>query len=279
MAARSLPGSTWTARTLPRSRSCASSATTRCSGGHLRRRAGLPAEIYSDGDHVELAAIAHHAHVLAHYCVQAVTGRNQLPQPAAVRLPIAGTGRVKPSPAHRSASPLRQPSDEIDPAFWRSRLRRCLRRARSVISRGPRSPRTGLPSGQETARVGSRIDGAASRGAGGSLRGHRRLPDHHPGRACVRSPGYSWWMDGIFQSLAYAAIAALCLARIPPSSPDRTAWRIVAIGLLSYALAKPVYLWFVLPLHPPPAPSVADALWWGSTPVFSSHCSCWCGHG
>ena len=226
---------------------------------------GYLLEIYSDGDHAELAAIAHHAHVLAHYCVQAVTGRNQLPQAAAVPLPTADSGRVKPSPANRSASPLRQPSDEIDPAFSRSRLRRCLRRARSVFSRGPRSPRTGLPSGQKP------------RGSGRGSTGRRRavqvgllaviigfLITTLPG---VRTtPGYSWWMDGILQSLAYAAIAALCLARIPPSSTDRAAWRIVAIGLLSYALAKPVYLWFVLPLHPPPAPSVADALWWGLYP-------------
>ena len=110
---------------------------------------GYLLEIYSDGDHAELAAIAHHAHVLAHYCVQAVTRRNQIPQAAAVPLPTADSGRVKPSPANRSASPLRQPSDEIDPAFSRSRLRRCLRRVRSVISRGPRSPRAGLPSGQK----------------------------------------------------------------------------------------------------------------------------------
>ena len=36
---------------------------------------GYLLEIYSDGDHVELAAIAHHAQVLAHYCVRNVSGR------------------------------------------------------------------------------------------------------------------------------------------------------------------------------------------------------------
>jgi hypothetical protein len=42
----------------------------------------------SDGDHTELAAIAPHARVLAHYCVQAVAGRPALPE-AAHTLPRA----------------------------------------------------------------------------------------------------------------------------------------------------------------------------------------------
>ena len=32
--------------------------------------------------------------------------------------------------------------------------------------------------------------------------------------------GYSWWMDGILQNLAYGAAAALCLVRTPTASPD-----------------------------------------------------------
>jgi hypothetical protein len=36
--------------------------------------------------------------------------------------------------------------------------------------------------------------------------------------------GYSWWMDGILQNLAYGAAAALCLVRTPTASPDRTGW-------------------------------------------------------
>ncbi|HET6735186.1 diguanylate cyclase domain-containing protein, partial [Mycobacterium sp.] len=74
--------------------------------------------------------------------------------------------------------------------------------------------------------------------------------------------GYSWWMDGILQNLACWAVVALCLARMPRSSPDRQAWRFVLVGLISFALAKSIYLWFVRPLDPPPAPSIADVLWW-----------------
>ena len=74
-------------------------------------------------------------------------------------------------------------------------------------------------------------------------------------------PGFSWWMDGIWQNLAYAAAAALCVVRIPAGSPDRTAWRIVALGLLSFGLSNTYYQWFVRPLDPMPFPSLSDALW------------------
>jgi diguanylate cyclase len=80
------------------------------------------------------------------------------------------------------------------------------------------------------------------------------------------TPGYSWWMDGILQNLALCAAVGLCLVRIRPSSPDRIAWQILAVGLTSFALAKPYYLWFVRPLDPMPAPSVSDALWWAFYP-------------
>jgi diguanylate cyclase (GGDEF)-like protein len=43
---------------------------------------GYLLKIYSDGDHAELAAIAPHARVLTHYCVQAVAGRPALPEAA-----------------------------------------------------------------------------------------------------------------------------------------------------------------------------------------------------
>jgi diguanylate cyclase (GGDEF)-like protein len=75
-------------------------------------------------------------------------------------------------------------------------------------------------------------------------------------------PGYSWWMDGILQNVAYAAVPVLCLVRIPPSSPDRVAWRIAAVGLVAFAAAKPYYIWFVQRMNPMPAPSVSDVLWW-----------------
>jgi hypothetical protein len=74
-------------------------------------------------------------------------------------------------------------------------------------------------------------------------------------------PGYSWWMDGILQNLAYGAAAALCVVRTPPASPDRLAWRIVAAGLTSFGLANTYYHWFIRPLNPMPIPSLCDALW------------------
>ena len=80
------------------------------------------------------------------------------------------------------------------------------------------------------------------------------------------APGYSWWMDGILQNLALGAVVGLCLVRIRPSCPDRIAWQVSAVGLASFALAKPYYLWFVRPLDPMPAPSASDALWWGFYP-------------
>jgi diguanylate cyclase (GGDEF)-like protein len=55
-------------------------------------------------------------------------------------------------------------------------------------------------------------------------------------------PGYSWWMDGILQNVAYGAAAALCLVRIPASSPDRVAWRIVAAGIACFGLGDAYFL-------------------------------------
>jgi diguanylate cyclase (GGDEF)-like protein len=56
--------------------------------GTCDRQRGYLLEIYSDGDDAQLAAIAPHARVLAHYCVQAVAGRPALPE-AAHTLPRA----------------------------------------------------------------------------------------------------------------------------------------------------------------------------------------------
>ena len=58
--------------------------------GTCDRQRGYLLKIYSDGDHDELAAIAPHARVLAHYCVQAVAGR-PVPE-AAHTLPCASAG-------------------------------------------------------------------------------------------------------------------------------------------------------------------------------------------
>jgi hypothetical protein len=56
--------------------------------------------------------------------------------------------------------------------------------------------------------------------------------------------GYSWWMDGILQNLAYGAAAVLCLVRTPSASPERTGWRFLALGLLSFGLSNVLYVWF-----------------------------------
>ncbi|HEY9265754.1 MAG TPA: EAL domain-containing protein, partial [Mycobacterium sp.] len=74
-------------------------------------------------------------------------------------------------------------------------------------------------------------------------------------------PGYSWWVDGIWQNLAYAAAAALCLMRIPAASPDRTAWRIIAVGLLSVGLANTYHQWIVRPSSSTLVVLLSYALW------------------
>ncbi|MEZ0342929.1 putative bifunctional diguanylate cyclase/phosphodiesterase [Mycobacterium sp. pV006] len=82
-------------------------------------------------------------------------------------------------------------------------------------------------------------------------------------------PGYSWWLDGIGQNLAWAAATVLCVVRTPATSPDRMAWRIIAAGLLSSGAANIYYLWFVQPTTVLPTPSVWAGLWLAFYP-----CSC-----
>ena len=74
-------------------------------------------------------------------------------------------------------------------------------------------------------------------------------------------PGYSWWMDGILQSMAYGAAAALCVVRTPASSPDRTAWRFVAAGLLSLGLSNVHYALLLRALDPMSMPTLSHLLW------------------
>ena len=73
--------------------------------------------------------------------------------------------------------------------------------------------------------------------------------------------GDSWWMDGILQNLAYGAAAALCLVRTPTASPDRTGWRFLALGLLSFGLSNVLYVWFARALDPMPVPTLCHLLW------------------
>jgi diguanylate cyclase (GGDEF)-like protein len=73
--------------------------------------------------------------------------------------------------------------------------------------------------------------------------------------------GYSWWIDGIWQNLAFGAAAVLCLVRIQPSSRDRLVWQLVAAALACQALANTYWSWFVQQLDPEPVPTWADALW------------------
>lgn len=66
-------------------------------------KCGYLIEIYSDSGHGELAVIARHAHVLAHYCVETVTRRNHLPSASAV----VGLSETD---AEHTASPSSRPS-------------------------------------------------------------------------------------------------------------------------------------------------------------------------
>ncbi|MGB2922610.1 MAG: EAL domain-containing protein [Mycobacterium sp.] len=73
-------------------------------------------------------------------------------------------------------------------------------------------------------------------------------------------PPYSGWLDGTWQTLAYIAAAVLCLVRIPPSSPDRTAWRIIALGLFSVGLANAYHHWYV-PATESALPFLSHVFW------------------
>jgi diguanylate cyclase (GGDEF)-like protein len=76
-----------------------------------------------------------------------------------------------------------------------------------------------------------------------------------------QSRDYSWWIDGIWQNLAFGATAVLCLVRVRPSSPDRRVWQLVAAALACQALANTYWSWFVQQIVPEPFPTMADALW------------------
>ena len=71
---------------------------------------------------------------------------------------------------------------------------------------------------------------------------------------------YSWWMDAILQTLAYGAAAALCLVRTPATSPDRTAVRFVAFGLLSFGLSNVLSGWSVQALESMAVPTLSHLL-------------------
>jgi diguanylate cyclase (GGDEF)-like protein len=210
---------------------------------------GYLLEIYSDTGHYELAAIAPHAHMLTHYCVQQVTGQNRLPRAVAdVLLPSAEHAEHTQSfPAHRSAARSCRPSNEIALAPSWSALGGRVRRAKSLISPGRWPLRLWLPVAQSLLGWGRGLNERRHRLVQAAflaiIAGY--LVTTLPG---VRAqPGYSWWMDGIGQSLAYGAAAGLCLVRIPPSSADRVVWRIVAMGLMSFGLSN-VYSSLPLPI-------------------------------
>ena len=181
------------------------------------KRGYLLRDLLRRGPFPSLSAIAAHVHVLAHYCVQAVTGQHRSPRgtTAALRASAEDPANLETSPPSRCSPQLRRPSTDAARAGSRSRLRGRLRRARSAIVRGARSPGTWL------------LPGHRQRGLGRWRRGIETallavvigfVITTVPG---VRAePGWSWLMDGILQNLAYGAAAALCVLRTPPSSPD-----------------------------------------------------------
>ncbi|WP_319455242.1 MULTISPECIES: putative bifunctional diguanylate cyclase/phosphodiesterase [unclassified Mycobacterium] len=72
---------------------------------------------------------------------------------------------------------------------------------------------------------------------------------------------YSWWIDGIWQNLAYWSAAALCLLRIRPSSPDRRVWLLIAGAVALCAAANTYWSWFIQPMVSEPFPTLTDAMW------------------
>ena len=81
--------------------------------------------------------------------------------------------------------------------------------------------------------------------------------------AARNPPAQPWWTDDILQTVVYLAAAALCAIRIPRTAPDRLAWQLVAMGLISFALSKFHYMWFVDPRDPNPILAKHDLLSWG----------------
>jgi diguanylate cyclase (GGDEF)-like protein len=75
------------------------------------------------------------------------------------------------------------------------------------------------------------------------------------------TPGYSMWLDGVWQPLAFVSAAVICAARNRNTAPDRSGWWWVAVALLFEAAAETVWAWWIRPITPEPYPSWADALW------------------
>jgi len=76
--------------------------------------------------------------------------------------------------------------------------------------------------------------------------------------------------DGFFKTYVFSGVllaaAGMCAARAAIVRADRVAWGLLALGMVSWALATVVWSAFLKDLAAPPYPSVADALYLGFYP-------------
>jgi diguanylate cyclase len=80
-------------------------------------------------------------------------------------------------------------------------------------------------------------------------------------------PGYSLYLDGVLNNLAYGVAPVLCFLRGRRSATMRPSWYILAIGLLLYGGGNVYWTVLIRPLNPEPFPSIADALWLSFYPL------------
>ena len=78
----------------------------------------------------------------------------------------------------------------------------------------------------------------------------------------VRShSGYSLFLDGILNNLAYELSAVVCFVRARQAPAYRRSWMIFGTGLALYGAGNIYWTIFIRTQDPEPFPSMADALW------------------
>lgn len=75
------------------------------------------------------------------------------------------------------------------------------------------------------------------------------------------SPGYSVWLDGVWQSGAFIAAALISSLRLRKGSPHRAFWRCAVVALYCEAAGHTIWFWLVGEQGDADLASVADIAW------------------